>query len=213
MDSAKDVRIKSVSVISVDTDLKELPFNKGYFAVDITFFLDVCLELFGCHGSQSMIVNGVCVFTKKTVLFGSESGVKTFYSNGDVNDDEKALPIVSVQVADPVALNAKICECCHVHHKSCCGTENMPAKVTRRYGEMKMEDQDKGVFVSIGLFVIIQMIRNVQILIPAYDFCLPSKDCSNNRPDDPCELFSSIDFPTDAFFPPRAADNDKCSCN
>ena len=60
-------------------------------------------------------------------------------------------------------------------------------------------------YVTIGLFIIVQMVRNVQMLIPAYDFCVPEKECVASS-DNPCELFRRIDFPTDQFFPPKATD-------
>ena len=45
-------------------------------------------------------------------------------------------------------------------------------------------------------------------LIPAFDFCIPDKECVTSG-DNPCELFRKIDFPTDEFFPPKASD---CGC-
>ena len=60
-------------------------------------------------------------------------------------------------------------------------------------------------YVTIGLFIIVQMVCNVQMLIPAYDFCVPEKECVASS-DNPCELFRRIDFPTSEFFPPRATD-------
>ena len=60
-------------------------------------------------------------------------------------------------------------------------------------------------YTSIGLFIIVQMVRNVQMLIPAYDFCVPEKECVASS-DNPCELFRRIDFPTSEFFPPKSTD-------
>ena len=49
--------------------------------------------------------------------------------------------------------------------------------------------------VTIGIFTITRLERDVQIMIPSYDFCVPRKECPS-APDDPCEVFSKIDFPT-----------------
>ena len=46
------------------------------------------------------------------------------------------------------------------------------------------------------------------MLIPAYDFCIPDKECVTTT-DNPCELFRKIDFPTNEFFPPRMSDFDE----
>ena len=59
--------------------------------------------------------------------------------------------------------------------------------------------------VSLGQFSIIRLERDVQLLIPAYDFCMPQAECPGD-PQDPCTLFQSFRFPTDAFFPPRAGE-------
>ena len=68
-------------------------------------------------------------------------------------------------------------------------------------------------YVTIGLFTIVQIVRNVQMLIPAFDFCVPEKECVTSS-DNPCELFRKIEFPTDEFFPPKANDcNCGCGCN
>jgi len=218
VDCAKDCRIKSVEVLTVYTDLQELPFHKGYYTVDMTFFLDVCIELFGGRGTQVVPIRGLCVFSKKCVLYGSEGGVKTFYSDADISDmcGTKAAPRVSVQVAEPVALSAKICEQCRIPHGDCdCDFERLPANVSERFGTFDMQPHGgKAIYATIGLFIIIQLTRNVQMLIPAYDFCMPTKECACNS-DNPCELFSAIDFPTDEFFPPKAnSENDiGCGCN
>jgi hypothetical protein len=47
------------------------------------------------------------------------------------------------------------------------------------------------------------------MLIPAYDFCIPEKECVTTS-DNPCDMFRRIEFPTDEFFPPKVTE---CSCN
>ena len=58
------------------------------------------------------------------------------------------------------------------------------------------------VYATIGQFSIVRLERDTQLLIPAYDYCVPSKECADTAPDDPCTLFNRIDFPVDEFFPP-----------
>ena len=67
------------------------------------------------------------------------------------------------------------------------------------------------VYVTLGLFTIVQLIRNVQMLIPVYDFCIPEKQCDDTA-DQPCDVFRRIKFPTDDFFPPRPGDVSGCGC-
>ena len=70
------------------------------------------------------------------------------------------------------------------------------------------------------MFTIVQLERNVQMLVPSYDFCVPEKECVTTS-DNPCELFNRLEFPTDEFFPPRSTDTNNesngggcgCGCN
>ena len=50
------------------------------------------------------------------------------------------------------------------------------------------------------------------MLIPAYDFCIPDKECTCET-DDPCETFRKIDFPLEQFFPPNERCLDKNDSN
>ena len=65
----------------------------------------------------------------------------------------------------------------------------------------------KVVCISIGLFSIVQLERNVQMMVPVFDFGLPDKELVTAA-DDPCELFKKIKFPVNEFFPPKLEDAD-----
>ena len=110
VDSATNVRVREVDVITVYIDLQPIPFNKGFYSVDMTFFFDVCLDLFGGTASCPVPINGVAIFNKKVVLYGSEGNVKLFTSGCSIDDvqaeDARVLPKATVQVAQPVALSA-----------------------------------------------------------------------------------------------------------
>ena len=54
----------------------------------------------------------------------------------------------------------------------------------------------------------VQIVRNVQMLMPVYDFCVPNKECVTGA-DDPCDVFNRIDFPIDEFFPPKDTCNNQ----
>lgn len=207
VDSATNVRVREVQVITVYIDLQPIPFNKGFYSVDMTFFFDVALDLFGGTGSCPVPVNGVAIFNKKVILYGSEGNVKLFASGCSIEElapeDCRVLPKATVQVAQPVALSARLCD-----HPAC-GCEpycRIPEGICQRYGgDFDACTPKNAVYVTIGLFTIVQIVRNVQMLIPAYDFCVPEKECVASS-DNPCELFRRIDFPTDQFFPPKATD-------
>ena len=68
-----------------------------------------------------------------------------------------------------------------------------------------MQNGSMSVYATIGMFTIVQIERNVQMLIPAYDFCIPEKECVTTS-DNPCEMFNRLEFPTNEFFPPTVCD-------
>ena len=104
VDSATNVRVREVNVITVYIDLQPIPFNKGFYSVDMTFFFDVCLDLFGGTASCPVPINGVAIFNKKVVLYGSEGNVKLFTSGCSMDDvqaeDARVLPKGTGYVTD-----------------------------------------------------------------------------------------------------------------
>lgn len=215
IDKATSVRLSGVSVCNVAVTLQPVPFHSGYYAIDMTYYFDVSLEAYMAPNALPMPVKGLAVFSKRAVLFGSEGSVKIYTSDcpdtDSVSSVSRNCPKAVVQVAEPIALSARLAE----RRRPCpmppC---RIPESIMRRFGgEFVQGESDKEVLVSIGMFTIVQLERNVQMMIPAYDFCMPKKECIASS-EDPCELFSSIDFPTGEFFPKNSpSDNRKpCGC-
>lgn len=223
IDQACTVRIKTVDVLTVYVDLDSLPFNKGFYSVDMTFFFEVNLDVFLSPAACPVNVTGLAVSSKKVILFGSEGKVKIFnsgacYDDLDLNSSPlKNLPKATVQVAEPIGLSAKIC--CD-HHDGCELGCHIPECVCKKFGgEFQLTNNANTVYVTIGIFTIVQLERSVQMLVPSYDFCVPEKECVTTS-DNPCELFNRLEFPTEEFFPPRSTDNSSdsngncgCGCN
>ncbi len=223
VDKASSVRLRDVSVITVLIDLEPVPFHKGFYSVDMTFFFDVSLDVCVQPAVMPVTVSGLSVFSKKVILYGSEGNVKVFSSNFKDDDYDRQnmpvsnLPKAVVQVAEPIGLSARLCEKKSLSAPPC----RIPEFICEKFGGSFREDLNgrngdgcdhKEALVTIGIFTIVQMERNVQIMIPVYDFCIPEKECVTSC-DNPCELFSRIDFPTDEFFPPRSTElEDGCGC-
>lgn len=214
IDSATAVRCRGSEVISVFSDVDSVPFNRGFYSVDLTFFFRVNLEVVTAPNCPSENISGLAVFSKKCILFGSDGNVKIFTSELSDRDSGESLPMVSsnprakIQVAEPLCLDAKLCRPC-----DCCNNVSdigcsVPACVRRCFqGSFNNESSEKAVRVTIGLFTIVQLERDVQMLIPAYSFCMPNKECSCNT-EDPCDSFRKIKFPVGEFFPPSERDAD-----
>ena len=228
---AINVKARRAEVIKVFSDVEAVPFKRGFFTVDVKFFIKVTLDFFVPRqngGIRIIAVPGIVLFDKKVILFGSEGNVKIFKSHFVEQGIDKPidsalqqdnLPISKVEVAEPITLNAKIIE---VLENSCDdGYErHVPQSITEMLEDVDFDDVDFGkgsdderhlvisrqVVATIGLFSIIKLARFVQLLIPAFDFCVPNKQCISATDEDPCELFETIDFPIDEFFPPQKAD-------
>ena len=214
---ATTIRCKCAEVENVYIDVEPVHLNRGYYSCDLTFFFLLKFDLFMSQHSSPVSIEGVAFYNKKVILYGSEGKVKVFsneYALDCENDNQASprsnLPKCVVECVDPIPLSAVIKTVCN----STCHCP-VPRRLCDKLGGEIRESYNSGektVFVTLGLFTIVQLIRNVQMLIPVYDFCIPEKECSNST-DNPCEVFSRLDFPTDDFFPPRESRGGICGCN
>ncbi len=227
IDKAIKVKVKDAEVVKVLADLDDVPFRRGFFTVNVRFKIKLRVEF--CFRDQfgGLVTSepkvGFIWFSKTVFLFGSEGEVKIFSSAepsacsspsaGDcdgcgVTLQQDNLPTIKVEVAEPLVLNARIKRVhCHVNprgeqfdleEEDNLGSEN--AVAGRRFFP------PRSVVVTIGLFSIIKLTRLVQLLIPAFDFCIPNRECVSATEENACELFDTIEFPFDQFFPPQIFD-------
>ena len=189
--------------------MEPVTFNRGFFTVDVRYFYRITADAF-IGAARPVQVCGLAVFSKRTVLFGSESGSKSFTSDDNESQvqcvPQSSLPTAVVEAVDPLILSLKpldVCEC-----RLCdCGCIDIPPAGAACFGDELVTGGDQHrVFVSLGQFSIIRMERDTQLLIPAYDYCIPTKDCScgeDRCQEDPCDMFRNVQFPVDEFFPPN----------
>ncbi len=215
--NATSIRCRGCEVCDVLVEIEKIPFNKGFYSVDLTFFFRVAIDVITCPTAPTTTVYGCSVFSKKCILYGSEGTVKEFSSEycPDCVDEQLPCattnPVAKVQVADPICLEAKLCRPCDCCDNLADASHGIPGRVRNLFqGEFRCPNHDKAVKVTIGLFSIVQLSRKVQMLIPAYDFCIPTKECCNDINDNPCDAFRKIKFPVDEFFPPN--ENNVCDC-
>lgn len=214
--SAVNVRLKNAEVLNVYVDVEQVNFNKGFYSCDLTFYFLVDLDVFTATNSLPTDVKGICVFNKKVILFGGEGNAKIFSSVTSLCENDTQitsgtnLPRCVVQTVDPVPLSAKICPIVNKCENICC----IPHAIKCIIGEklaINCENQENAIYVTIGLFTVVQLIRKVQMLVPVYDFCIPEKHCDDNCGSvTPCDVFSRIDFPTSDFFPTSLKED--CDC-
>ncbi len=186
VDRALDVKCRKSEVIWVFTDTEQMPFNKGYYTVDLNYFFKITLDVY-TGVSRPVTIEGLASFNKKVVLFGSEGNAKIYESKYKEDSFDPQLwsktnmPKAVVEVVDPICLGAKLSD----RSDNCCMSNddvdicNIPDCVRRVFDDrfVGMCDTGRNVYVSLGLFTIVKLERNVQLLIPAYDFCIPEKEC------------------------------------
>ena len=208
IDGAATVRCRSCEVLNVFSEIQKVPFSAGYYSVDATFFFMVALDAYTSPTAPPQTVYGLSVYSKKAILYGAEGSVKVFSSEYspaiDAQNSVSATnPRAKIQVATPICLDAKLCCACECCNSITDTVNGIPATIKNLYaGEFVNGTDGRAVRVTLGMFTIIQLERDVQLLIPAYDFCFPNKECTN-RTEDPCAAFSRIQFPVAEFFPPE----------
>ena len=214
VNQAISVRLKSAEILNVFIDVEPVSFNKGFYSCDLTFFFLMNFDVFLTPNSCPTSINGISAFSKKVILYGSDGNVQVFSSVAGENctSDTQSVntaPKCVVQCVDPVVLTARLGKIRDCYEN----VRYIPKQISEYLGgdiETNLESGTPTIYATIGLFTIVQLIRNVQMLIPVYDFCIPEKQCEDST-DRPCDVFRRIKFPTDDFFPPRNTDKNSCS--
>ena len=117
------------------------------------------------------------------------------------------VPEAIVEVVDPMILGSRVQEVCSCN---CCPPSPpvIPEAILGCFEEqLVLDGESKRLLVTIGQFSIARLERSTQLLIPTFDYCIPSKTCKNvgsSNTESPCEVFGQIEFPMDAFFPSKA---------
>ena len=74
------VRGGTAELLYVYTDVEPVTFNRGFYSIDMRFFYRVTLQV-GTGTPRCTEAEGLCVFDKRAILFGSEGGAKSFSSD------------------------------------------------------------------------------------------------------------------------------------
>lgn len=209
LENAINVKPQSAQLLWTYIDVEPISYNRGFYTVDVKFFYRVTCDAFTGVGRPRPIT-GLATYDKRTVLFGSEGSARIFSSDyvpheQDIQNIERTnLPVAVVEVVDPVSLGVNIVDSCENAYPAI-GVD-FPADICGCFDEdLFVSSEGRQLFVTLGQFSITKLERDIQLLMPAYDFCMPQKECAGN-PDDPCALFQNFQFPVDEFFPPKASD-------
>ena len=210
IDRAVSVKAGCAELLYAYIDVEPVTFNRGFYTVDVRYFYRITADAF-VGAARPVEITGLAVFDKRVILFGSEGSAKVFTSTGkNCGSDIQGLPATTaptavVESVDPIILGMKLVEVCQCHHHdNCC---EIPPAVCACFPEELVTGGDvHRLFVTLGQFSIIRLERDTQLLMLAYDYCMPEKDCDcgcDCRQEDACELFRKVQFPVGEFFPPN----------
>lgn len=204
------VRVKRSKLCGANIVTDPIPFNRGFFSVSIRFFVNLVCEVCVPMG-QTQEFEGVAVLDKRVILFGGESNVRVFRSSDTESFCSTPEPICCakknpeavVEAVEPMVLGAQIMERCS-DCRCCCSCSDIPVAVSDTLnGTLADNDDDDNRFlaVSLGLFSVVRLVREGQLLVQATEFCLPDKECCEPNEEDPCGTFRKMPFPTSEFCP------------
>ena len=198
------VKCKCVRVQDVCMRIEPVPFNRGFYNIDITFTFRVELLCYTHACETPTVMEGTVYAGKSSILYGSESNTQSFSSTGvsigNMDDccEVVNLPSCNVQVVPPLALETKIASVCC---QPAAGTE-----------QRQMPPTVRTVVMTLGLFSVIELTRPVTLLVPTYEYTIPSKECSVDT-EAPCAVFDKMRFPTEEFAPLSLNETDNSSGN
>lgn len=214
LSAATSLKNGKAELLYVLMNVEPVGLGRGFYTIDMRFFYRITADaVIGC--TQTCPVCGLAFFDKRSVLFGSEGSAKTFTSHCSCAKVEANslslqdnLPTAVLEAVDPILLSMKLVDYCPTRHPCQCGETSIgevPAVILAAFDEDILLDEagDKRILLTLGQFSILRLERDTQLLMPVYDYCLPTKECTTSQEDDdPCELFQQVEFPASDFFPP-----------
>ncbi len=202
------VRVKKACISGANIVTSAVQFNCGFYSVDVKFYVSCTFEVCVPLGTAREF-EGIAVVEKRVVLYGGESNVNVFRSNGEEGNYctipelvccSKKHPEAVVEVLEPVVLGAKILDVASDCHCCCCCCD-IPSLITDQVNGALVDEDGNGRYlaISLGFFSVIRLVRDGQFLIQASEYCLPDKECSAPCEDNPCATFRNIPFPSGEF--------------
>jgi hypothetical protein len=174
VNSSAEIKRRDAFLESVAVVVEPLPARAGEYCVDATFTCSVVLGCYDSNGAAPTVVTGTVSFTRRKILYGGESTVRTYRSDGKVSG---CMPIGFVQVSQPVLLRVDVRDDC-----DCADGTNRTVQAT------------------LGLFTITGLEREVMVTTPALGFgapLCPANPCGDET--DPVALFCRARFPAGEF--------------
>jgi hypothetical protein len=79
LDKAINVKARSAELLWCYLDVEAVPFNRGFYTIDVKFFYRVVCDAF-CGVGRPQEIEGLTTYDKRVILFGSEGAARIFSS-------------------------------------------------------------------------------------------------------------------------------------
>ena len=217
LENASSVRPGTAQLLWIYVDVDSVPFNKGFYTVDAVYYYRVTAEA-STGGGRPTTIEGAASYAKRVILYGGEGTMRTFTSTytpsaADLRDpEERSMPIGVVETVEPILLSVKVLDNCRPGSQIC-ELGDVPEAVAAAFeAPLVLDHRERALLVTLGQFSVVKLEREVQMLMPVYDDCVPEKQCEATS-EDPCEVFERFRFPVEEFAPPGMGDGSgRCGC-
>ena len=202
LDRSAGARARSAELLTTAIDVEELGFQRGFYSVDLTFYYRVRGDV-SAGGVRAGELDGLAVFNKRVVLYGGERGTKIFSSTGPalaVPGTEQP-PEAIVEVIDPMVVSTRVLEGGGDAPQE---LVEIPEQILELFPQPLVTEGDgRRLLVTIGQFSTIRLEREAQLSLSGTRYCVPQKSCCDDGAcqEDPCDVFSRIEFPYGTFYP------------
>ncbi len=219
LDNATNVRVRCAELITACIEVEPVAFDRNHYCIDMTFYYRILSDAV-VGTCRPAALNGLAVFSKRAVLCGEDSRAHIFRSDTRIGGPDGPTqlyanrPTAVVEVLDPMVLSSKIKDSCDSGSDT---PFQIPNSIRSLFEEeFSLTGGKRQLFVTLGQFSIVRLERDAQLVIPVLQYSIPEKVCCENEsccPEDPCEMFSRIPFPTQQFSPKGCDDNSCGSCS
>ncbi len=216
LDTCAGAKVRCAELLYAAIEVEPVAFDRNHYCIDVTFYYRILADATVGHNRPAAL-SGLAVFSKRAVLCGEDSRAHIFRSGTVIGGPDGFTryhtnrPTAVVEVLDPMVLSSRVRNTCD------CGGScviQIPAFIREMFDEeLVLSGDQRRLFVTLGQFSIIRLERDAQLIVPVLDYSIPTKECCDAPgccPEDPCEMFSRIPFPTAQFAPSGCDGGSKC---
>lgn len=199
LEASPGAKVRCAELICASVEVSPVAFNRNQYCVDLTFYYRILADTqSGC--CRPGVLCGLATFSKRAVLCGESSAVRRFASDDSLCPCREQMPRAVVEVLEPMVLSSRVMTVCQP--EAC--IPQIPPQIRECFdADLVTGGGAPRLYVTLGQFSVIRLERDAQLIVPVLDYAIPTKECRCDPgcAEDPCEVFSRIPFPADAFAP------------